>query len=251
MASRRRREEGEGDEGEALYAGPDSSGMAGEGDVEVNGGGARHKGGGGGKGKRGGVVEGEKENLVGLFRALSRKLSSSVGARDKEDDAMKCLICLEPLTEEDFASGEAITLQCQCKGDIALRHKACAVKWASVKGSLECDICKATIRNLPDLEEMPVPDLHEPLTPQVYLSDEQVPPALDLSFDFLRITWMATILCVVFVDLDLQSSLTIGSLCGLCYVLVVKLVQACSRRYDEGAESVEVVERTASNHSVV
>ena len=98
---------------------------------------------------------------------------------------------------------------------------------------------------------MPEPDLYEPLTPQVYLSDEQVPPAIDLSFDFLRITWMATIVCVVFVDLDLQSSLTIGSLCGLCYVLVVKLVQGCSRRYDEAAESVEAIDRTASNHSVV
>ena len=105
MTPRRRREEGEEEEEEALYAGPDSSGMAREGDVELNGGG-RHKGG-VDKGKRGvAVVEGEKENLVGLFRALSRKLSSSVAAREKEDDTRKCLICLEPLTEEDFASGE-------------------------------------------------------------------------------------------------------------------------------------------------
>lgn len=115
----------------------------------------------------------------------------------------------------------------------AVKSKACAVKWAQVKGSTECDICKAPIRNLPDIEELPPPDLLEPLSPQdttTYLTEEAVPPALDLSFDFLRITWIATIVCVLFVQLDLQESLWIGSIVGLSYILMIKLIECCSNR---------------------
>lgn len=149
-----------------------------------------------------------------------------------------CLICLEPLSEDDFASGEAIVLQCDCKGDTALRHRACAIKWAQVKGSTTCDICKRTIANLPsDLESLPPPELIEPLTPPGEESfpgglhgDSHVPPALDLSFDFLRITWIATIVCVLLIQLDLQESLWIGSIVGLSYILLMKAFNCCGRR---------------------
>lgn len=176
--------------------------------------------------------ENENQTLLGsTLRALSRKFSNSGG--DGGSKKKVCLICLENLEEEDFRTGEAISLQCNCKGDITYRHKACAVKWAQVKGSTECDICKAPIRNLPDIEELPPPDLLEPLSPQdttTYLTEEAVPPALDLSFDFLRITWIATIVCVLFVQLDLQESLWIGSIVGLSYILMIKLIECCSNR---------------------
>ena len=42
-------------------------------------------------------------------------------------------------------SGEAISLDCQCRGDLALRHRACAIKWSRVKGDAVCDICKSTV----------------------------------------------------------------------------------------------------------
>jgi len=42
-------------------------------------------------------------------------------------------------------SGEAISLDCQCRGDLALRHKACAIKWSRVKGDAVCDICKSQV----------------------------------------------------------------------------------------------------------
>merc|ERR1712224_1146794 len=83
------------------------------------------------------------------------------------------------------------------------------------------------------IEELPPPDLLEPLSPQdttTYLTEEAVPPALDLSFDFLRITWIATIVCVLFVQLDLQESLWIGSIVGLCYILMIKVIECCSNR---------------------
>ena len=75
------------------------------------------------------------------------------------------------------------------QGDVALRHTACAVKWAAVKQSRECDICKAEIRTFCP-EDLPAPDPGEPVTPTdyLYLSEaDRVPPALDLSFDFLRV----------------------------------------------------------------
>ena len=46
-------------------------------------------------------------------------------------------------------AGEAIQLECECRGDLALRHHSCAVKWAHVKGDNVCDICKQPIKNLP------------------------------------------------------------------------------------------------------
>ena len=46
-------------------------------------------------------------------------------------------------------AGEAIQLECDCRGDLALRHNSCAVKWARVKGDNVCDICKQPIKNLP------------------------------------------------------------------------------------------------------
>ena len=97
-----------------------------------------------------------------------------------------------------------------------------------------CDICKKPIRNLPDIESLPPPDLVEPLTPSMEpdtsFHGESVPPALDLSFDFLRITWIATIVCVLLVQLDLQESLWVGSICGVTYVLVTKVAQWVSGR---------------------
>lgn len=60
---------------------------------------------------------------VGLQRTTS-PLSSH--------DLPVCLICLEPLTSTDFESGEAMSLECECRGDMGLRHKTCASKWVDV-----------------------------------------------------------------------------------------------------------------------
>ncbi len=68
-----------------------------------------------------------------------------------------CLICLDEMTSEDFRSGRAMSLDCNCRGELALRHKECAIKWAQVKGDLTCELCKTQVKNLPALPPRPPP----------------------------------------------------------------------------------------------
>lgn len=90
--------------------------------------------------------------------------SSSLGriASTEGGGGPVCLICLDPLTTEDYDQGEAIQLQCKCRGDLAMRHKTCAARWAGHKGDNVCDICKEPIHNLP-----------EPIVPERDSDDEE------------------------------------------------------------------------------
>lgn len=73
------------------------------------------------------TASGEIQDKPGSPKALGR-----TGSREREK---VCLICLEALSPEDFSSGRAIALECNCRGDLALRHKECAVKWAQVRAA--------------------------------------------------------------------------------------------------------------------
>jgi len=67
--------------------------------------------------------------------------------QEEEDIAAEeavCRICMVALSEE-----AVLKLECCCKGELALAHRACAIKWFSIKGNGTCDVCSQEVLNLP------------------------------------------------------------------------------------------------------
>ncbi|TVU33736.1 hypothetical protein EJB05_25569 [Eragrostis curvula] len=83
------------------------------------------------------------------FRVVSDDPEAAAG-KEAEDIAAEeavCRICMVALSESE---GEAVLkLECCCKGELALAHRSCAIKWFSIKGNGACDVCGQEVLNLP------------------------------------------------------------------------------------------------------
>ncbi|KAG2436440.1 hypothetical protein HXX76_006743 [Chlamydomonas incerta] len=142
-----------------------------------------------------------------------------------------CLICLEVLAPEEFESGEAISLQCLCKGEVSLRHRRCAIEWSHHKGDVVCDICKQPIANLP-----PIPD--EVMAAreaarrrrQPAFNTAAEPNLADHIFDCIRATWVTMIICVLFFDMTVGQAFLVGAIIGVAFASVTMTIAACARR---------------------
>ncbi|CAN6867214.1 hypothetical protein Bca4012_047132 [Brassica carinata] len=67
------------------------------------------------------------------------------GGEDVPEEEAVCRICMVELGKDS----EAFKMECMCKGELALAHKECTIKWFTIKGNITCDVCKQEVKNLP------------------------------------------------------------------------------------------------------
>ncbi|KAM3297461.1 hypothetical protein ACQJBY_039379 [Aegilops geniculata] len=79
---------------------------------------------------------------------------SEEGGEEVGEEEAVCRICMVALLEEEEEEGAGagdgvLKLECRCKGELALAHRRCALKWFAIKGNPNCDVCGHDVLNLP------------------------------------------------------------------------------------------------------
>ncbi|KAI3758312.1 hypothetical protein L6452_05871 [Arctium lappa] len=55
---------------------------------------------------------------------------------DIAEEEVVCRICMVELRE---GADDTLKMECNCKGEFALAHQECAIKWFSIKGNKTCE----------------------------------------------------------------------------------------------------------------
>ena len=82
--------------------------------------------------------------LISCSNFVAGLENDAADGEDIPEEEAVCRICMVELCE----GGETFKLECSCKGELALAHQECAIKWFSIKGNKTCDICKQEVQNL-------------------------------------------------------------------------------------------------------
>lgn len=104
-----------------------------------------------------------------------------------------------------------------------------------MKGDLICDICHTPINNLPP----PLPRSENGEDGAEEASSGRVVGATDV-FDCIRMTWVVTIVCILFFEFNITRALLTGMVVAVLYTFSCQLMRCLYTRTYDG-----------SNHTVV